>query len=54
METRKFYQEQLLPRVPDYLKSELDFEALYEAFGGKFAHWQDYITDYGKSYLSCP
>ncbi|KAK0458444.1 uncharacterized protein EV420DRAFT_1542266 [Desarmillaria tabescens] len=45
-ETKKFYRERLLPRVPDYLRSGLDFESLYEAFGGKFAHWQDYITDY--------
>jgi len=29
----------------------LDFETLFEAFGGKLAHWQDYITDYGKCYF---
>ncbi|KAK0474960.1 hypothetical protein IW261DRAFT_1649065 [Armillaria novae-zelandiae] len=45
-ETKKFFRERLLPRVPDYLRSSLDFESLYEAFGGKFAHWQDYITDF--------
>jgi hypothetical protein len=25
----------------------LSFEHLWDAFGGKLAHWQDYITDYG-------
>ncbi|KAK0183903.1 hypothetical protein F5146DRAFT_1067861 [Armillaria mellea] len=45
-ETKKFFRERLLPRVPEYLRSSLDFESLYEAFGGKFAHWQDYITDF--------
>lgn len=32
------------------MRSGLDFERLYEAFGGKLAHWQDYITDYGVFY----
>ncbi|KIY69798.1 hypothetical protein CYLTODRAFT_435963 [Cylindrobasidium torrendii FP15055 ss-10] len=45
-ETKRFYLDELLPRIPDHLKVRLDFEALYEAFGGKLAHWQDYITDY--------
>ncbi|KAF9049277.1 hypothetical protein BDZ89DRAFT_1006617 [Hymenopellis radicata] len=48
-ETRRFYHEQMLPRVPEYLRHQLDFESLYEAFGGKFAHWHDYITDYVNS-----
>lgn len=45
-ETKRFFRERMLPRVPGYLRTGLDFESLYEAFGGKFAHWQDYITDY--------
>ena len=33
---------------------KLVFEQLYEAFGGKLAHWQDFITDFGQSHLrSC-
>jgi len=46
-ETRRFFQERLIPRVPEHLRRGLNFEHLYEAFGGKFAHWHDYITDYG-------
>ncbi|PPR00950.1 hypothetical protein CVT24_000257 [Panaeolus cyanescens] len=45
-ETRSFYRDRLLPRVPERFRHGLDFESIYEAFGGKLAHWQDYITDY--------
>ncbi|KIJ63663.1 hypothetical protein HYDPIDRAFT_91975 [Hydnomerulius pinastri MD-312] len=45
-ETRTFYFERMLPRVPETLRPALSFELLYEAFGGKLAHWQDYINDY--------
>ena len=38
----------MLPTIPERLRPGLDFEKLYEAFGGKLAHWQDYITDYGE------
>jgi hypothetical protein len=47
-ETRIFYEARLLPSVPEHLKSGLDFEDLYEAFGGKLAHWLDYVSDYSK------
>lgn len=33
--------------MPERLHAGLDFERLYDAFGGKLAHWQDYVTDYG-------
>lgn len=36
-----------MPRVPERMRGKLDFELLYDAFGGKLAHWNDYITDYG-------
>ncbi|KAI6020152.1 hypothetical protein PISMIDRAFT_675160 [Pisolithus microcarpus 441] len=45
-EMRAFFFEHLLPRVPETLRHALSFELLYEAFGGKLAHWQDYIDDY--------
>ncbi|KAF8895884.1 hypothetical protein CPB84DRAFT_1815939 [Gymnopilus junonius] len=45
-ETRKFFRERLLPRVPEGYRPALNFEVLYDAFGGKLAHWHDYITDY--------
>lgn len=38
----------ILKMVPENLRGGLDFERLYDAFGGKFAHWQDYVTDYGE------
>ncbi|PPQ77918.1 hypothetical protein CVT25_015393 [Psilocybe cyanescens] len=47
-ETRKFFHERVLPRVPESIRGGLNFEALYDAFGGKLAHWHDYVTDYVK------
>jgi len=48
-ETRTFFRERMLPRVPENLQDGLQFEQLFEAFGGKLAHWHDYITDYVNS-----
>ncbi|KAG6899407.1 hypothetical protein C0993_010518, partial [Termitomyces sp. T159_Od127] len=48
-ETKAYYRDLLLPIVPERLRSGLKFEILYEAFGGKLAHWRDYITDYVNS-----
>ncbi|KAH9916916.1 uncharacterized protein B0H18DRAFT_938883 [Fomitopsis serialis] len=45
-DTRRFFRERILPSVPEELRPKLDFEQLYEAFGGKLAHWQDFIPDY--------
>ena len=47
-ETLIYYRERVLPRVPERLQAGLDFGELFEAFGGKLAHWHDYITDYGE------
>ncbi|KAI0037074.1 hypothetical protein K488DRAFT_39841 [Vararia minispora EC-137] len=52
LETRSFYERRLLPRVPETQRGSLDFERLYEAFGGRLVHWQDFITDYGTVYSS--
>ncbi|KAF7293019.1 hypothetical protein MIND_01201200 [Mycena indigotica] len=48
-ETRAYFSTNILDRVPRKLHSRLDFERLYEAFGGKLAHWHDYITDFVNS-----
>ncbi|KAH9942044.1 hypothetical protein B0H21DRAFT_751367 [Amylocystis lapponica] len=45
-DTRRFFRERILPNVPEPLRPGLEFGRLYEAFGGKLAHWQDYIADY--------
>lgn len=47
-ETREYFIERLLPNVPEDLRSKLDFENLYDAFGGKLVHMADYVTDFGK------
>ncbi|KAF4607996.1 hypothetical protein EYR40_000337 [Pleurotus pulmonarius] len=46
-ETRTYFRDHILPSVPAHLQPSLVFERLYEAFGGKLAHWHDYINDYG-------
>lgn len=50
-ETRRYFEERLLPSVPPQLRitkgRELDFERLFGAFGGKLAHWADFVADYG-------
>lgn len=51
-EARTYFLEQLLPRVPEAIRPTLSFGVLYEAFGGKLAHWQDYINEYSES-LRC-
>ncbi|KAJ7628411.1 hypothetical protein FB45DRAFT_748740 [Roridomyces roridus] len=48
-ETRAYFNERIIPRVPHRLRSRLHFEQLYDAFGGKLAHWHDYCTDYVNS-----
>ncbi|KAJ6588325.1 hypothetical protein B0H19DRAFT_1205842 [Mycena capillaripes] len=48
-ETRTFFDERIIPRVPRRLRPRLNFEQLYDAFGGKLAHWHDYCTDYVNS-----
>ena len=44
---RIFFRDRVIPHVPEKLRMGLSFEHLWDAFGGKLAHWQDYITDYG-------
>jgi hypothetical protein len=41
----------VIPRVPERFRGPLNFEVLYDAFGGKLAHWHDYITDYGSCFI---
>ncbi|KAJ7291267.1 hypothetical protein C8J57DRAFT_1272083 [Mycena rebaudengoi] len=48
-ETRLFFNERILPKIPNRLRVGLNFERLYDAFGGKLAHWHDYCTDYVNS-----
>lgn len=45
-ETQTFFRERIVPRVPERLRAGLDFAELWEAFGGKLAHWNDFVTDY--------
>lgn len=50
-EMRAYFRERVQPRLnalPPNVR-RLDFETLYDAFGGKVAHWYDFITDYVNS-----
>lgn len=46
-EMKIFFRERLLPSIPETMRNGLDFDTLYDAFGGKLVHWTDYATDYG-------
>ncbi|KAJ4489957.1 hypothetical protein J3R30DRAFT_3278378 [Lentinula aciculospora] len=48
-EARAFFREQMLPRIPQHIQYGLNFEVLYDAFGGKLVHWHDFVTDYVNS-----
>ncbi|TLD26276.1 hypothetical protein E2P81_ATG08088 [Venturia nashicola] len=43
-ETRQYFKDEILPTVPDDLKSKVDFEEVYAAFGGKLSHISDYMS----------
>ncbi|THH09697.1 hypothetical protein EW145_g1837, partial [Phellinidium pouzarii] len=45
-ETSVYFTEKLLPGVPEALRKRLNFEILYDAFGGKLVHWADYVSDF--------
>lgn len=45
-ETRTYFKEQILPSVPDKLRSKLSFDELYNAFGGKLTHINDYVNSW--------
>lgn len=50
-EAKDYFNQQLLPGVPDHLKHRLDFEELYDYFGGKLTHLADVVDDWGKSHF---
>lgn len=47
-EAKIYFTDRLLPGVPEHLRPKLDFEPLYDAFGGKLVHWADYISDFSE------
>ena len=46
-ETYSYFCGRIMPSIPKHLHAHLSFDELYTCFGGKLAHWSDYITDYG-------
>ncbi|KAM0752020.1 hypothetical protein T439DRAFT_324111 [Meredithblackwellia eburnea MCA 4105] len=45
-EARKYFEEDLLPHVPDKIKPMINFEELYKVFGGKLAHLADFTSEF--------
>lgn len=41
--TRKYFMDELVEQVPERLRSRLNFEEVYHAFGGKLSHISDYV-----------
>ena len=48
-ETLLYFLDQMLPSVPQDLAGKLEFEHIYEAFGGKLSHINDYIASWANS-----
>ncbi|EME42217.1 hypothetical protein DOTSEDRAFT_73138 [Dothistroma septosporum NZE10] len=48
-ETLLFFLDRMLPSVPQNLAGKLEFEPIYEAFGGKLSHINDYITSWANN-----
>lgn len=45
-ETLSFFLEQIVPALPQGLQTKLTFDELYDAFGGKLAHINDYVSSW--------
>lgn len=43
-ETFSYIRDEVLPTVPDELRSKLNVKEVYEAFGGKLSHISDYVS----------
>ena len=43
---REYYNDRLLHDVPEPLRKGLNFDQIHNYFGGKLAHWSDYLTEY--------
>ncbi|KXJ94942.1 hypothetical protein Micbo1qcDRAFT_156735 [Microdochium bolleyi] len=43
-EARAYFRDEIIPRVPEHLKSEISFDEVYAAFGGKLSHISDYVS----------
>ncbi|TKA50941.1 hypothetical protein B0A53_05722 [Rhodotorula sp. CCFEE 5036] len=48
-EARRYFDELLLPHIPDKLKDKISFENVYKVFGGKLAHLSDYVGEFVNS-----
>jgi len=43
-EAKQYFQDEILPTVPERLREQLHFEEVYDAFGGKMSHIADYVS----------
>ncbi|GAA6013326.1 hypothetical protein JCM10207_000856 [Rhodosporidiobolus poonsookiae] len=45
-EAERYFEEVLVPHIPEELRAQVDFEELYAVFGGKLAHLSDYVSEF--------
>ena len=45
-ETKLFFETVLRPDMPEAYRGLIDFEHLFDVFGGKLAHWSSFISDF--------
>jgi len=48
-EAYSYFQEQMLPLIPDSLKPQISFDYIYDVFGGKLGHINDYTVSWVNS-----
>lgn len=48
-ETETFFIDELLQTIPKNLQTAINFDELYEAFGGKLSHINDYVSSWVNS-----
>ena len=48
-ETLNYFHEKMLPQIPQRLASRLNFDDLWDVFGGKLSHINDYISSWVNS-----
>ncbi|GAA5923611.1 hypothetical protein JCM1841_001300 [Sporobolomyces salmonicolor] len=45
-EAKGFFEKVLLPHIPEKLRPKIQFDDLYQVFGGKIAHLSDYTAEF--------
>lgn len=48
-ETKTYFDEQMLPTISEELRPKINFEEIWDAFGGKLSHINDYVASWNNA-----